>query len=41
MRIPTINVHAGVVHLAEEWATKVDDNAAWLDVAPVNDEEAP
>ena len=31
----------GPVRAAEEWATTVDDAAAWSDVAPANGTEAP
>ena len=31
---PSADAQAGVVQAAEEWATTVDDPAAWSDVAP-------
>ena len=33
-KAPSADAQAGVVQAAEEWATTVDDPAAWSDVAP-------
>ena len=38
---PSTNAQAGVVQAAEEWATTVDDAAAWSNVALADDTEAP
>ena len=38
-RAPLADAQAGVIQAAEEWATTVDDAAAWSDVAPANGTE--
>ena len=38
---PSTNTQAGVVQAAEEWATTIDDDAAWSNVALADDNEAP
>ena len=38
---PSTDAQAGVVQAAEEWATTVDDAAAWSNMALADDTEAP
>ena len=40
-RAPSANAHASMVQTAEEWATTVDTAAAWSDVVPADNTEAP